>query len=131
MPTMEPDPIIEHGTSANSLSHVPELQNGHSLHVCVVGAGISGLRCAEHLIRHGMKVTIIEARDRIGGRVGSYKDFELQILLRSYYIRSIRAINSATPPTCKSILIDRATMLNCLLEARTGSTRRARIRFCT
>jgi monoamine oxidase len=73
----EPDPIIEHGSSTNSLNHVPELQNGHSPHVCIVGAGISGLRCAENLIRHGMKVTIIEARDRIGGRVGSYIDFKL------------------------------------------------------
>ena len=27
------------------------------------------LRCAEVLTRNGMKVTILEARDRIGGRV--------------------------------------------------------------
>ncbi|KAK4119249.1 FAD/NAD(P)-binding domain-containing protein [Parathielavia appendiculata] len=37
-------------------------------HVCVVGAGISGLRCADILLSHGFKVTIFEARDRIGGR---------------------------------------------------------------
>ena len=30
MYTMESDPIIEHGASANSLNHVPDLQNGHS-----------------------------------------------------------------------------------------------------
>jgi monoamine oxidase len=70
MHTMESDPTIEHGASANSLNHVPDLQKGHSPHVCIVGAGISGLRCAEHLIRHGMRVTIMEARDRTGGRVG-------------------------------------------------------------
>ena len=39
------------------------------LHVCVVGAGLAGLRCAEILIEKGVRVTILEARDRLGGRV--------------------------------------------------------------
>ena len=38
-------------------------------HVCVVGAGMAGLRCAEVLLENGFKVTILEARKRIGGRV--------------------------------------------------------------
>ena len=38
-------------------------------HVCVIGAGVSGLRCAAKLIEHSCEVTIIEARNRIGGRV--------------------------------------------------------------
>ncbi|KAK0613357.1 hypothetical protein B0T14DRAFT_485006 [Immersiella caudata] len=38
-------------------------------HVCIVGAGISGLRCADVLLSHGFQVTILEARDRIGGRI--------------------------------------------------------------
>jgi monoamine oxidase len=40
-------------------------------HVCIVGAGISGLRCADILLSSGFQVTILEARDRIGGRVFS------------------------------------------------------------
>ncbi len=39
------------------------------LEVCVVGAGLAGLRCADVLAQRGCKVTILEARDRIGGRV--------------------------------------------------------------
>jgi len=35
----------------------------------IVGSGISGLRCADILIQNGARVTILEARDRIGGRV--------------------------------------------------------------
>lgn len=37
--------------------------------VVVVGAGIAGLRAASVLQRHGVEVTILEARDRIGGRI--------------------------------------------------------------
>lgn len=37
--------------------------------IAIVGAGISALRCADVLIKSGAKVTIFEARDRIGGRV--------------------------------------------------------------
>ena len=47
------------------------LPGGRLPHVCVVGAGMAGLRCAEVLSRRGIKVTILEARNRIGGRVGS------------------------------------------------------------
>ena len=39
--------------------------------VCVVGAGVSGLRCADVLSGKGMEVTVVEARDRIGGRVSN------------------------------------------------------------
>ncbi|RFU27158.1 hypothetical protein B7463_g9183, partial [Scytalidium lignicola] len=37
--------------------------------VAIIGAGISGLRCADILLRSGVKVKIYEARNRIGGRV--------------------------------------------------------------
>lgn len=42
-------------------------------HVGVIGAGLAGLRCAEVLIEGGAKVTLLEARDRVGGRVSSVK----------------------------------------------------------
>ena len=37
--------------------------------VAVVGAGLAGLVCAEHLARAGFDVQVYEARDRVGGRV--------------------------------------------------------------
>jgi hypothetical protein len=37
--------------------------------VCVVGAGVAGLRCADLLLQKGVKVTILEARNRVGGRL--------------------------------------------------------------
>jgi NAD(P)-binding Rossmann-like domain len=45
------------------------LKNGRKPHVCIIGAGFAGLRCADILLQQGVKVTIFEARNRIGGRV--------------------------------------------------------------
>ena len=39
--------------------------------VAIVGAGFAGMRAADVLLKHGVKVTIFEARDRVGGRVCS------------------------------------------------------------
>ena len=58
-----------------SVSHEKMLRAAASsatkkLHVGVIGAGFSGLRCADVLLSHGHRVTILEARNRVGGRVG-------------------------------------------------------------
>jgi hypothetical protein len=42
---------------------------GRIPHICIVGAGVAGMRCADVLLQHGAKVTILEGRDRVGGRV--------------------------------------------------------------
>ncbi|KAL2261833.1 hypothetical protein VTK26DRAFT_3217 [Humicola hyalothermophila] len=38
-------------------------------HIGIVGAGVAGLRCADVLLRNGFRVTILEARSRVGGRI--------------------------------------------------------------
>jgi monoamine oxidase len=43
-------------------------------HVIVIGAGIAGLAAAAQLSRAGVSVLILEARDRIGGRIFTAED---------------------------------------------------------
>ncbi len=53
-----------------SLEKTNPTQHKKQPHVIVVGAGISGLRSASVLQRHGIAVTVLEGRaDRIGGRI--------------------------------------------------------------
>lgn len=57
------------GEDIESLRFVDKQASG-SFRVIVVGAGISGLRAASVLKRHGVNVTVLEARsDRVGGRM--------------------------------------------------------------
>lgn len=57
----------QNGMASNTLRRA--LCKGRKPHVCIVGAGFAGLRCADILLQRGVKVTIYEARDRVGGRV--------------------------------------------------------------
>jgi len=47
--------------------------SGNPPHVGVIGAGLAGLRSADLLLQHGFRVTILEARDRVGGRLHQVK----------------------------------------------------------
>jgi oxygen-dependent protoporphyrinogen oxidase len=44
-------------------------QPAHTRHVVVVGGGITGLAAAYHLMTLGVRVTLLEAADRLGGKI--------------------------------------------------------------
>jgi monoamine oxidase len=47
---------------------------GRGRRVIVIGGGFSGLACAHELISAGYRVTVLESRNRVGGRVISFGD---------------------------------------------------------
>lgn len=49
-------------------------RGGGSAEVLVAGAGLAGLAAAYELVRMGHRVTVLEARDRPGGRVHTIRD---------------------------------------------------------
>ncbi|RUS72504.1 hypothetical protein EGW08_019732 [Elysia chlorotica] len=53
---------------------------GSQCSVVVIGAGASGLAAARCLHSHGVKVTVLEAKSRVGGRVGAPSDWPVDAL---------------------------------------------------
>lgn len=67
------------GSAGLLISRSPALASlarlGAGKSVVVIGAGFSGLACAHELKAAGYDVTVIDARERVGGRVLSFSDF--------------------------------------------------------
>jgi monoamine oxidase len=54
--------------------------------VIVIGAGIAGLAAADELTKAGIKPLVVEARDRIGGRIHTVRDSDVRIELGAEFI---------------------------------------------
>lgn len=64
---------MEAGDPESRLELSKDGRPGHT--VAVIGAGFGGLSAAHFLSRERFKVTVFEARDDVGGRVSSLRDF--------------------------------------------------------
>lgn len=62
---------------ASSIAFDPRTESGYDreamseVDVAVVGAGFAGLAAADRLVRRNLRVVVLEARDRVGGRVAT------------------------------------------------------------
>ncbi|KAH8882317.1 FAD/NAD(P)-binding domain-containing protein [Thozetella sp. PMI_491] len=81
-------------------------------HVCVVGAGISGLRCADMLLAEGFEVTILEARNRIGGRICQSEELGYPIDLGPNWIHDWAQVGHAEPHPILQLAIETSTPMH-------------------
>src|SRR5258705_12382789 len=51
------------------------------LDVLIIGAGAAGLAAARELSSRGLRVTILEARDRVGGRIDTRRSAQSSLLI--------------------------------------------------
>lgn len=51
-----------------------ELSGNCKVPVIIIGSGVSGLAAAEDLAKNGIDYLILEARDRVGGRIHTFRD---------------------------------------------------------
>ncbi|KXN66175.1 FAD/NAD(P)-binding domain-containing protein [Conidiobolus coronatus NRRL 28638] len=61
------------GINIKTITQSGEIDIKHYLPVCIVGAGISGLRVADKLMNKGHKVKLFEKEDRVGGKVNTFR----------------------------------------------------------
>ena len=54
--------------------------------VLIIGGGISGLAAARELARHDVEVTLLEAKDRCGGRIHTVRQGDLPIELGAEFV---------------------------------------------
>ncbi|CAE7388570.1 PAO4 [Symbiodinium microadriaticum] len=59
-------------------------------HVAIIGAGIAGLAAARQLAGNGLRVTVLEARNRIGGRLWTDRSLGVPLDLGASWIHGTR-----------------------------------------
>lgn len=82
-------PATVHGALLSGESAAQDIIDNDIASVIVIGAGAAGLAAARKLAALGIAVTVIEARDRIGGRVWTDTSWGLPLDLGASWIHGV------------------------------------------
>ena len=77
------------GPEPQSNSTSPAASTERNADVLVIGAGIAGLRAAEVLVAKGRRVIVLEARDRLGGRIHTDRSWGVPVELGASWIHGV------------------------------------------
>src|SRR6266550_6367254 len=69
--------LLAHSQSQYQMARTPALQDSTTVDVVIVGAGVAGLAAMRLLEDQGIRTHVLEARDRIGGRIFTVRDDRL------------------------------------------------------
>lgn len=83
-------PSTVHGALLSGQHAAERLAVSGARFVAIVGAGIAGLRAAQILTERRVRCVVLEARDRIGGRIWTNRDLGLPIDLGASWIHGTR-----------------------------------------
>lgn len=82
-------PSTVHGAVRSGRRAAAEVMEAGAASVIVAGAGMAGLACAERLAAAGRRVVVLEARDRIGGRVWTDRSLGPPLELGASWIHGV------------------------------------------
>ncbi len=83
-------PATVHGALNSGVRAAEEVMESDAEHVAIIGAGIAGLTAARMLADDGYKVTVFEARDRIGGRLWTDQALGIPLDLGASWIHGLK-----------------------------------------
>lgn len=83
-------PATVHGALNSGVRAAEEVMDSDAEHVAIIGAGIAGLTAARMLADDGYKVTVFEARDRIGGRLWTDQALGIPLDLGASWIHGLK-----------------------------------------
>lgn len=108
-----------HAAYESGLIAAEAVSETNATSVCIIGAGMSGLAAADALSKEGYDVKVLEARDRIGGRIWTESSHGVALDLGASWIHGIEG-NPLIALADNLKILTRATSDRFIIRGRYG-----------